>query len=926
MNSRFSPSQQPFHGLPGEKLPFNGPVRTSETKPRHSLISSHNSEPPKTADIHQARRVSSGTIRQSSNVIGYMPSQLPEFVQPPRGGPIQGSMSPKVISQEYRQPGPLQRSYLQQTHGHCRALSSGGSPGPSQVHARAFHFQNPFGHSSPSYVKRAGSPQLPHHEFHEEKPMRMQRDVLASGIYPMQGLTIHGESGEQRPLMPMVNLCQIANTPLDPTAPIPVPLLPQGVGNRNCMSRYMRSTFTSVPNSQSLIDQSHLPFGVHIHPFALPQDNDIPVIKPKDYIRCTFCRGYLNPFASIINQGKKWACNLCGCTNTLPEHFTYDSTSGQPIDIQSKLEFLQASNEYIIPAEYLVGPPSPATCLFLIDVSTFAIDAGVVATTIQAIKDNLEAMPGDDKRMIGFITYNSSLHFYQLKANYTQPQMLVVTDLKDEPFLPSPQDLLVNQKDCHAIIHKLLEQLPNLHSRSNSTQSALGPALQSAYTLLAPRGGRIIVFQASLASVGAGSLTMRDTPTIRGSDKEFNQLDAGSEFYRKLAIDCSRAQIGISMFFFGSDYLDIGTLSRAAKYTGGTVHHYPNFKMAQDPIINKGYIRDLVRVLTSPIGMDVAVRIRSSKDIKIKAIHGNFFLHADLLTVPVISSDLAFSVEFSINNPIREQFIYIQSAIVYTTLKGERRVRVHTLCLPITNKIEDVISGADNEAIATLLAKMAIDWGISTKPSNMREALKKIITNFMAISKNNDVAEPTFPLSLAYLPTFIIGLLKHTAFRASANISLDERAMAHNLIKTMPMSQLATYIVPRIYGLHNLPVQAGRKLENGRIIMPPLVAQTAAKLEPHGVYVMDNGVDVYIWISKHIYPELSELLFHVDSYKAIPPVRPGHPPLRELPVYDNKLSLQAHAVIGGIFDQYSTPINITIIKEDDENMRPLFLS
>ena len=37
---------------------------------------------------------------------------------------------------------------------------------------------------------------------------------------------------------------------------------------------------------------------------------------------------------------------------------------------------------------------------------------------------------------------------------------------------------------------------------------------------------------------------------------------------------------------------------------------------------------------------------------------------------------------------------------------GERRIRVHTLALPITNKLADIYATADVQAIATLLAKM----------------------------------------------------------------------------------------------------------------------------------------------------------------------------------------------------------------------------
>ena len=37
---------------------------------------------------------------------------------------------------------------------------------------------------------------------------------------------------------------------------------------------------------------------------------------------------------------------------------------------------------------------------------------------------------------------------------------------------------------------------------------------------------------------------------------------------------------------------------------------------------------------------------------------------------------------------------------------GERRIRVHTLCIPVTNQITEVFASADQQAVAALLAKM----------------------------------------------------------------------------------------------------------------------------------------------------------------------------------------------------------------------------
>lgn len=55
--------------------------------------------------------------------------------------------------------------------------------------------------------------------------------------------------------------------------------------------------------------------------------------------------------------------------------------------------------------------------------------------------------------------------------------MLVVTEL-DDPFLPIPDDLLVNLRDSRELVEALLDALPGGQSSSTSNDSAMGPALQ----------------------------------------------------------------------------------------------------------------------------------------------------------------------------------------------------------------------------------------------------------------------------------------------------------------------------------------------------------------------------------------------------------------------------------------------------------------
>ena len=58
------------------------------------------------------------------------------------------------------------------------------------------------------------------------------------------------------------------------------------------------------------------------------------------------------------------------------------------------------------------------------------------------------------------------------------------------------------------------------------------------------------------------------------------------------------------------------------------------------------------------------------------------------------------------NSNIMESLKFLDITVDFKFSSGERRIRVHTLGLPITNKLADLYATADVQAVATLLTKM----------------------------------------------------------------------------------------------------------------------------------------------------------------------------------------------------------------------------
>jgi hypothetical protein len=61
----------------------------------------------------------------------------------------------------------------------------------------------------------------------------------------------------------------------------------------------------------------------------------------------------------------------------------------------------------------------------------------------------------------GFITFDTSIHFYNLKSTLKSPHMLVLSDITDV-IMPSPEDLLVNLQDSRVVVDSLLDSLSTM--------------------------------------------------------------------------------------------------------------------------------------------------------------------------------------------------------------------------------------------------------------------------------------------------------------------------------------------------------------------------------------------------------------------------------------------------------------------------------
>lgn len=374
--------------------------------------------------------------------------------------------------------------------------------------------------------------------------------------------------------------------------------------------KYLALTVAGMPKSADVAGQAKLPLGVIVQPLA-ETGTEIPVVNfgSLGVVRCESCRGYINPYVTFTDGGARWICNLCNKPNAVPSpYFAQTDQSGKRVDLAQRPELYSSAVEIVASGEYMMRQPMPPTYVFLLDVSRSAVESGMLRVACDTILANLDSLPGGERTMVGFLTVDSSIHFYSLRATAKQPQMLVVTEL-DDIFLPAPQDLLVNLRDARAQVEQLLRSLRVIHGKTQNVELAFGPAIDAAVQLSGTIGGKIIAFLSGLPSLGHGRLANRDDARAAGSKMEVPLLNPASDLYKARAVRMTKYQLSVDVFFAANTYVDVATISELSKHTGGQIYHYTGFHADYDGI---KFAEDLRRCLTRQTGWEAVIRVRAS--------------------------------------------------------------------------------------------------------------------------------------------------------------------------------------------------------------------------------------------------------------------------------------------------------------------------
>ena len=270
--------------------------------------------------------------------------------------------------------------------------------------------------------------------------------------------------------------------------------------------------------------------------------------------------------------------------------------------------------------------------------------------------------------------------------------------------------------------------------------------------------------------LGEGALKNREDQKILGTDKEKSLYAPQDYFWTKLGQNCAVHGVCVDHYFFPCGYVDVASTGVLSVLSGGELYFYNAFDVNKQ---GAKFANDLQRTLARTFGFDALLRIRVSNGLKIEDYFGNFYMkNATDIECAGIDSLKAFTAVLKHDGKLDERReTYIQSALLYTTSQGQRRVRVHNLPLQNSSQYDSIFRNSSTEVTISVFIRQMIQQSADVSLASLRSSLSGSIARALASFRQKAAKQPAkgqlvLPEAMKLGPILALCVLKNRAFRA----------------------------------------------------------------------------------------------------------------------------------------------------------------
>ena len=630
------------------------------------------------------------------------------------------------------------------------------------------------------------------------------------------------------------------------------------IENENSSCRFIRSTMVKIPISQSILQKTHLVFGIYFQPFTMiPSYDDeifnVDLSQNFDIVRCKNCLSYINNKYTF--GSKNFKCNICNHLNDI---------------------LIEESNIINRPTiNYLIKKTDfKPYYLFMIDESYNSFSNGLFTYILNSLTINLDNFHNIENSYIGFGTYNEiEINFYYIDKE--EVKIVKVRDINDA-FCPiDSKKLYCNIFENKDKILNLIEKINNLISTKfeNNLKKSIkkNPFLllniiQSGMDSLIEKGGRLMIFH------------------NYNNDLNLNE-EALKEKTETIIEKCNNNKITIDQFIYDIlskgkyDDLNFNLFSKFSSETGGHFNYYPLFNVESDNLFSNIEINsslekihyDLNSIISVNNYYDAKFMLRHSKEIDCFEIIGSFLnKNQEAIQFGGFSNDNSFSYIFRlVENLVNNQRIHFQIAALFIDNYGNQYLRLFNYTITAEEDINQIYSSIDIDAIIKLTLMREVRKSIinpkddpNKTTKEYQELYKRIVDSFVFYrekgSDDKDMSRLILPSTLKYFPIYINSFIK------------NKDSFYNYLILSLPIYSVIKILYPKFYRIDDIQTDQtyisknvkdktlirknlGYINESLNIIEKPYMLRLSKdSIDFDCAYLIDDGVYINIYVFESI--------------------------------------------------------------------------
>lgn len=213
-----------------------------------------------------------------------------------------------------------------------------------------------------------------------------------------------------------------------------------------------------------------------------------------------------------------------------------------------------------------------------------------------------------------------------------------------------------------------------------------------------------------------------------------------------------------------------------------------------------------------------------------------------------------------------------------------------------------MVDSLDIDCAMNIISKQATDIALKTGFDNARQRVHQTTVEIMRATRGGGAsvgptmnqygmmpgqayqqqqasASAPLPNSLLLLPLYSMSLQKSLVLRGGADVRIDERAFFQQLLYNMDVDESKVFIYPRMFSLHTMIDEHGMPIENPedespsagsyRIKLPEILNLSYERLTSDGIFLLENGYDLFIWIGRAVNPSILNSLVGCHSLEGV---------------------------------------------------------